>query len=118
MELRDYIESGIAKFGTGTELAKALGMNANQVRDAKGHRCGLPVWACIKLSSMIGADPLEVIAASELVTEKREDRKAIFLPFVQMGRMAHPMIAIITTTATALVLAMENSGSIIRSFGG
>ncbi len=42
---------------------------------------------------MIRAEPLEVIAASELVTEKREDRKAVFLPFVQMGRLAHPMIA-------------------------
>lgn len=116
MEMRDYIEAGIRKFGTATQLAKELGMNANQVRDAKAHRCGLPVYACIRLADLIGVDPMEVIAASELVTEKHEDRIAVFRPFVQAARFAqHLMIAGLAVSASLAVI-VENSASTIRTF--
>lgn len=116
MELRDYIEEGIAKFGTATELAKELGMNANQVRDAKAHRCGLPNYACIRLAGLIDVEPIAIIAASELATEKREDRKEIFRPFAQMGRLAHPMIVGIVSSATVLGMALDNVLFTSRTF--
>lgn len=116
MEFRDYLLRGEEAAGGREKLADALEQKANAITDAKGNRRGLPVYACITLSKLIGADPLEVIAASELVTEKREDRKAIFRPFVQMGRLSHPMIAPFATILTALTLAIGNSTSTIGSF--
>lgn len=118
MELRDYIEAGIKKRETAVSLAEELEQDATALRNAKAHRRGLPVYACIKLANLIGADPLEIIAASELVTEKREDRKAIFRPFVQMGRLAHPMSVTIATIATALAAIFETTRSIFPPFDG
>ena len=82
MELKDYIEAGVAKFTPATELAKQLGQNANLVRDAKAHRKGLPNYACVKLADLLGAERIEVIAASELVTEKNPERREVWIPFV------------------------------------
>ncbi len=114
MELQEYIKRGEAAAGGRPELAKILEQKANAITDAKGHRRGLPVYACIKLAHLINADPMEVIAASELVTETREDRKAVFLPFVQVARHAqHLTIAGIALTTA---LALENSVSIVRAF--
>lgn len=116
MEFRDYLKRGEDAAGGRAELANVLEQQANAITDAKGHRRGLPVYACIKLANLIGAEPLEVIAASELVTEKREDRKAVFLPFVQMGRLAHPMIAPVVMTLSALMVALENSATTVQNY--
>ncbi len=83
MELRDYIKAGIDRVGTGKELAGKLGISANSLSDAKAHRHTIPTVACIVLAEIVGAEPLSVIAANELVTETREERKAILRPFVQ-----------------------------------
>ena len=116
MEFKDYIEAGVAKLGTAVSLAKYLGQNPNAVRDAKGHRKGLPVYACIKLAELIDADPMEVIAASELVTEKHEDRIAIFRPFVQAARHAQHLTIAILAGMTVFSLTIENSALIVRNF--
>lgn len=116
MELRDYIAAGIEKCGTAVSLAKLLDQNPTVIGNAKAHQRGLPVYACIKLAELIDAEPLEIIAASELVTEKREDRKAVFRPFVQMGRLAHPMIVGIVSSATVLGMALDNALFTSRTF--
>jgi hypothetical protein len=82
MELRDYITAGIERIGSGKELAKTLGISANSVSDAKNHRHGIPAVSCVILAEIVGAEPVSVIAASELVTEKREEKRAVWLPFV------------------------------------
>lgn len=82
MEFKNYIKTGIEKSGTATELAKQLDQNPTVIRNAKAHQRGLPVFACIKLAKLIDADPMAVIAASELVMEKNEARRAVLLPFV------------------------------------
>lgn len=111
MELKDYIESGIAKCGTAVTLAKFLGQNPNAVRDAKAHRKGLPVYACVKLAELIEVSPMEVIAASELVTEKKEERIAIFRPFIQMARHAH--VATLAPMASLMVLSTTIGNSLL-----
>lgn len=83
MGIGDYIEMGIKQAGTATALAKLLDQSDSVLRAARRGERGLPTYACISLAKLIKATPLEVIAASELMTEKREDRRAIFLPFVQ-----------------------------------
>lgn len=75
MLLREYIEQALTGSMTGRALANHLGIGANELTDAKGHRRGLPNHACVKLAKLIGREPLEIIAASELVTEKREEKR-------------------------------------------
>lgn len=75
MTLRDYIEAGLKLKGTGRALAEALGIGSNELSDAKGHRRGLPNHACVKLATLINIEPLTIIAASELATEKKDDKR-------------------------------------------
>jgi hypothetical protein len=83
MELREYIEAGIERFGTAVALAKVLDQNVTALRNVKAHRQGLPNYACVKLADLLGVERIEVIAASELVTEKNPERQKVWLPFVQ-----------------------------------
>jgi hypothetical protein len=82
MELRNYMEAGIEKAGGTSALAKILDVQAQQVTDAKSMRIKLPVWACYSLAEYLGKDAKEIIAASELVTEKRPERRAVFLRYL------------------------------------
>ena len=112
MELKKYIEAGIAKCGTGVQLSLYLGQHENAVRDAKAHRRGLPVYACIRLAQLIEADPLSVIAASELVTEKKDERRAILLPLVNAAKF--PVFAVflgdlVLKMPTTLVAVIMNA---------
>ncbi len=82
MNLRAYIEQGEEFQGTLRALGEYLGQAATVLSDAKAGKRGLPSIACVKLAQLLGVDPTTVIAASELVTEKKEDRRAFWLPFV------------------------------------
>lgn len=82
MELRDYIEEGIAKAGSVKGLATRLEQHSTTIANAKAHQRGLPNYACIMLADFIGQPRINVIAASEMVTEKDEKKRAVWLPFV------------------------------------
>lgn len=83
MELREIIELAEEKSGGRPQLAKALGIASNNITDAKGNRRGLPVGVCVMLADITGIEPMQVIAASELVTEKNEQRRASLLPYIR-----------------------------------
>lgn len=83
MELRDYIEAGKLKLGTLEALATELGMPRPNLSHAKAHQRGLPPYAVFKLSKLLAIDPEIITAASELVTERNEQKRAYWLPFVQ-----------------------------------
>lgn len=82
MELRDYINLGIVEFGTISELAEELGLQRESLSAAKAHRRGLPAYAIVKLARILNIDVQTLIAASELVTERKEEKRAFWLPFV------------------------------------
>jgi len=82
MELRDYINLGIVEFGTISALAEELGLQRESLSAAKHHRRGLPAYAIAKLSEILEIDPLVLMAASELVTERNEEKRGYWLPFV------------------------------------
>lgn len=82
MELRAYISKGEDIKKSGKALADFLGVTAPDLSSAKAGRRGLPAYACVKLAQLIGEDERCVIAASELVTEKNPERRAVWLPFV------------------------------------
>lgn len=85
MQLRQMIEAGSIKAGNQELLAKAIGTSGKHITEAKAGRRGLPAFACFKLAELIEVDVQKVIAASELVTEKNEDKRAFFAPFVLNG---------------------------------
>lgn len=78
MEMKSYIEMGEKRAGKQIELAKMLKVSDSYLRMIKTGRRGLPDDLCIVLADYIGADRLEVIAASNLVTEKDEEKRKVF----------------------------------------
>lgn len=82
MDLATYITKGIEITGGVKELAALLTIGPTDVSNAKAYRRKLPTFACAKLAQLIGEDERRVIAASELVTEKNPERRAVWLPFV------------------------------------
>lgn len=112
MELRDYIEDGQKKAGSVRALAKIIGVRDHNISDAKAGRRGLPLVASYKLAELIDARPEAVAAASALVTEKDESAREYLRPFVQMGRLSHPMIAAIASVAIVIVQAANELASL------
>lgn len=112
MEQRDYIEAGAKLKGSLASLARHLDQGETAMREAKAHKRGMPVYACVKLAQLIKVDPLQVIAASELVTEKKEERKAIWLPFVS-GNMAHPVAAALIATGLTVLNTVTELGNLL-----
>lgn len=78
MKMKNYIELAEKKAGKQLELAKILDVSASYIRMVKAGKKGFSVDMCIVLADYIGADRLEVIAASNLVTEKDEKKRKIF----------------------------------------
>lgn len=112
MELRDYIQAGEKIAGGGKLLAEKLGVFPQHISNAKKGERGLPLVACYKLAELINARPEAVAAASALVTEKDAGAREYLRPFVQMGRLSHPMIAAIATVAIVIVQAANELASL------
>ena len=77
MDMKNYIEQAEKKAGSQTNLAKILDITDRYIRQVKNGKQGFAVEICIQLADYIGADRLEVIAASNLVTEKDEKKRKI-----------------------------------------
>ena len=77
MEMKNYIEQAEKKAGKQTELAKLLGISEGYIRMVKAGKRSLSNDVCIQLADYIRANRLEVIAASNLVTEKDEKKRRI-----------------------------------------
>jgi hypothetical protein len=95
------IESAAVKAGSQTNLAKVIAMNPNDLSSVKAGKRGLTMFACFKLAELTGIDVKKVIAASELITEKNEDKRAFFAPFVLNGiaPLASALVALSLTLA-------------------
>lgn len=78
MEMKKYIEEGAKKAGNNKALAKLLNQSETILSDVKAGKKGLNDAACIKLADFLEVNPLYVIAASNLVTEKDEEKIKIF----------------------------------------
>ena len=77
MDMKNYIEQAEKKAGSQTNLAKILDITDRYIRQVKNGKQGFAVEICIQLADYIGADRLEVIAASNLVTEKDKKKRKI-----------------------------------------
>lgn len=105
MELRDYVDMGIKTKGGVNALADYLGIANTSIADAKAHRRGLPNDACVKLARLVGIEPLTVIAASELATEKKSTRREFWISYLNAAKTARVagitiFIAVVTNFLT------------------
>ena len=82
MDLKSYIAKGIEQEGTLTALAEKIGVIRETLTAANGGRRGLPPVACGKLADLLALDRWDVVAASEILTEKDEEKRRYLLPFV------------------------------------
>ena len=78
MELKQLIERAEKAAGSQKALALMLKQDAGNIRGAKAGLKGLPIYACVMIAELIGEDDTVVIAASELVTEKKTERRAFW----------------------------------------
>lgn len=102
MELKTYIAKGIDAAGSLTALAEKIGMARQALTAANaGHR-GLPPVACGKLADLVGVDRWDVVAASEILTEKDEAKRRYLLPFVLATAQN-----VMTTTARSVSNSIE-----------
>lgn len=98
MEIKEIIELAEKAAGSQKALALRIGQSAGKLREIKSGRCGLPVYACVMVADLINMDRISVIAASELVTEKKEERRRIWHPFV--GHAASVILGIVILNVT------------------
>lgn len=82
MELKELIERAEKAAGSQKELGLRIGQSPSAIRSAKAGIIGLPDYACVMIAKLIGEEPITVIAASNLATEKKEERREIWRPFV------------------------------------
>ena len=88
MELRDFVEKGAEKAGSLTALGKLLDLSQPNMSAVKAHKRGFPIDIAVKLADYIEADLKAVIAANELVTERKEEKRQFWMPFVSNKRSA------------------------------
>lgn len=99
MKMNEYLEKAQRKAGSQIKLAKTLGISDRYIRLVRDGERSLADDICIKLADYIKEDRLEVIAASNLVTEKDEEKRKIFEScFQKVASLAG--IAIITLIVT------------------
>lgn len=110
MQMKKFIEEAERKAGKQTELARILGISDAYIRMVKTGKRGFADDICIKLADYIGADRLEVIAASNLVTEKDEEKRKLFEScFQKVASVA--AIAIVTFILTLPLQPPVSAGS-------
>lgn len=116
MQLREMIEVAAKKCGNQNDLAKVIDISAKALTEAKAGRRGLPAIACGKLAEILEIDRWTVIAASELVTERNEDKRAYFSPFVLNGvsSLATVLTAVMLTTAPGEASASNDTFNVSR----
>lgn len=88
MELKKLIEHAEKKIGSQKALAQQIGLSESHIRSAKAGSRGLSNYACALLAEILGLDEKTVIAASELVTEKKIERRSFWEKIVQAEKSA------------------------------
>lgn len=111
MDLPEMIDVAGKKFPSDAALARAIGVEPSLLCNAKKKKKPLPASACGKLGEILDIDRYSVVAASDLITEKNEERRKYLYPFV-MGRAA----AIIVTTALIGTTALPQNAEANQGF--
>ena len=100
MELKTLIERAEKATGSQKALCLMVGQDAGNLRGAKAGLKGLPDHVCVRLAELIGEEPMTVIAASKLVTEKKEEVRKVWRPFVSRAAAVFLGAVILNMTPT------------------
>lgn len=103
MELRDYIEMGTRKAGNLTALGKILDVSQPNMSHSKAQKKPLPIDAVVKLAEYLNCDLKGLIAANELVSEKKEEKRRFWSPFVENAKAASFALALTIALVTNFV---------------
>ncbi len=95
--MKKFIELGEEKAGSQAKLAEIIDTRYTTLVAVKAGKKSLTTALCIKLARYIEVDELEVIAASNLVIEKNEERRKIFESCFKTARTAALVIMGSTT---------------------
>ena len=110
--MKNFLEAGEREAGSQKQLALILGVSTSNICDVKRGQRGLPTTACIRLAELIGADPMEVISASELVTEKNEEKISILRRYASHTAAGFTgLIMGVAVSATAMPAPAEANDS-------
>ena len=96
--LKELIERAEKAAGGQKQLALKIGQSESNIRGAKAGVRGLPVYACVMIADLIGEERITVIAASELITEKKEERRKVWSPFVKHAAALAGLTVILNMT--------------------
>jgi len=111
MKMNEYLEKAQRKAGSQIKLAKILGISDRYIRLVRDGERSLADDICIKLADYIKEDRLEVIAASNLVTEKDEEKRKVFEScFRKVASIA--AAGIVTALVTIPIGSPTHAGSI------
>lgn len=111
MELRDYIEMGTRKAGNLTALGKILDVSQPNMSHSKAQKKPLPIDAVVKLAEYLNCDLKGLIAANELVSEKKEEKRRFWSPFVENAKAASFALALTIALVTNFVTPTQANAS-------
>lgn len=115
MKMNEYLEKAQEKAGSQIKLAKYLGISDRYIRLVRDGERSLADDVCIKLADYINEDRLEVIAASNLVTEKNEEKRKIFEScFKKVAGFT--TIAVVTSIMTLTPQSVVNAKKLSHEF--
>jgi len=98
MELKKFIEAAEVEAGSQKALGVMIGQAPSTLRSAKAGLIGLPTYACVMIADLIGEDHTTVIAASELVTEKKSERRAFWEKKLEALAAGVAVVSVATVT--------------------
>lgn len=109
--MKNYLEAAEKKAGSQKKLAEMLGITASYIRMVKANKKGLPEATCIQIADYINENPLKVMLASSLITEKNEERRKILQScFTRAANFAvvASVISVLTLPSQSPTHAAEN----------
>jgi len=115
MELRDYLEIGAKKAGSLTALGLRLGLSQPRMSHSKAHKEPLPIDAVCKLATFIEVELKTVIAANELVTEKKEEKREFWKGL--LAKAASFMIAALLTLLSVTFIVTDDANATEKTTG-
>lgn len=116
MELRRFIEKAAVVAGNQKTLAQAMGITSDYLAHAKAGRRGLPLTACISMAELLEIDPMLVIYANALSTDKIKKKPARLPPALKNPKsenLATPAMRLLASGAK--IPAAESATSIKRA---
>lgn len=88
MKINEYIDEAAKKAGNYRKLADFLGLTEANLGSARRGARSLPNDAVVKLAAITGEELGVLLAANELTTEKKEDKRRFWMNYLDHAKAA------------------------------